>query len=120
MTRIYLLLAILGAIVPYVFFGNFMLEQGMDLTEFVRQLFATSPASGFTVDLLITSAAFWIWSFREARQRDMRHWWVYVALNLTVGLSCALPLFLYFRQLRIEHLDTPASNRTFSPALTSS
>lgn len=120
MTKIYLLIAVLGTIVPYAFFGSFMLEQGVNLTEFVRQLFATSPASGFTADLLITSCAFWIWSFREARQRGLRNWWVYVVLNLTVGLSCALPLFLYFRQLRIERLDTPANQHsTFGMAQTS-
>ncbi len=120
MTKIYLLFAVFGTIVPYVFFGSFMREQGVDLTEFVRQLFATLPASGFTADLLTTSTAFWIWSFREARQRGLRNWWVYVVLNLTVGLSCALPLFLYFRQHRIEHLDTPASKHpTCGPALAS-
>ncbi len=106
MKNIYLLLAIVGTIVPYVFFANFMFEQGNDLTEFVRQLFATSPASGFTSDLLITSTAFWIWSFREARSKRMRNWWLYVVLNLTVGLSCAFPLFLYFRQIRIESGDS--------------
>jgi hypothetical protein len=103
MTRNYLLLAVLGAIVPCMFFGDFMLDHGVNLTEFLRQLFVNSPASGFTSDLLITSAAFWIWSFCEARLQGMRNWWVYVVLNLGVGLSCALPLFLFFRQLCIEH-----------------
>ncbi len=102
MTKILLLLAILGTIVPCTFFGNFMLEHGFDLSEFVRQLFANSPAGGFTSDLLITSAAFWIWSFREARLRKMSNWWAYVALNLCIGLSCAFPLFLFFRQLGCE------------------
>ncbi len=105
MTKFYLLLAALGTIIPYVFFGNFMLQDGADLTEFVRQLFATSPAGGFTADLLITSTTFWIWSFIEARRRGMRHWWIYVVLNLLVGLSCALPLFLALRQRHIESTD---------------
>ncbi len=50
-----LLLTVVGAVVPCIFFGNFMLQEGVNLTGFVRQLFANSPASGFTVDLLITS-----------------------------------------------------------------
>ena len=98
MKNIYLFFAILGAIVPYVFFSQFMLQNGGNLAEFIRQLFATSPASGFTSDLLITSTVFWIWSYTESRSREMRHWWIYLVLNLTIGLSCALPLFLYMRE----------------------
>ena len=120
MTRLYFLFAILGTIVPYLFFGDFVLSQGIDIPEFVRQIFANSPAGGFTTDLLITSAAFWIWSFREARRRGMRCWWIYVSLNLTVGLSCALPLFLAFRQLSIEQSTEPVAEQPpFGRTLTS-
>ena len=102
MKNIYLLFAVAGTIIPYAFFGNFAFEHGLNLSEFIAQLFATSPASGFTADLLVTSAAFWIWSFREAKLRGLNNWWGYVVLNLFVGLSCALPLFLYFRQSKID------------------
>ncbi len=115
MKNIYLMLALMGAVVPYVFFGQFMLENGSDLSEFVLQLFATAPASGFTEDLLITSAVFWIWSFRETRQHGMSHWWAYVVLNLLIGLSCALPLFLYFRQCKFESVEgEPTGNHVAS------
>ena len=67
------------------------------LTAFVQQLFATAPAGGFTTDLLITSVAFWIWSFGEARAHGMKRWWAYVIATLVVGLSFAVPLFLYVR-----------------------
>jgi len=30
----------------------------------------------------------------------MRRWWPFVVANLLVGLSFALPLFLYFRERR--------------------
>lgn len=98
MKSIFLLLAVLGAVIPCLFFGDFILKEGVDLATFVQQLFANSPASGFTADLLITSTAFWIWSFSEARRLRMKHWWLYVVANLSIGLSFAFPLFLYFRQ----------------------
>ena len=68
------------------------------LGNFVAQLFATPPAGGFTADLLITSGAFWIWSFGEARSLGMKGWWGYVVANLLIGLSFAFPLFLFFRE----------------------
>lgn len=98
----YLLLAVLGTIIPCYFFELFIMEQGMDLLEFVRQLFANGPSSGFTADILISSAVFWLWSFREARQLGMQNWGLYVVLNLMIGLSCALPLFLWRRHIRLE------------------
>lgn len=116
----YLLAAILGTVVPYAFFGNFMLEHDANLNEFVRQLFANSPASGFTADLLITSTVFWLWSFQESRRMGMRNWWIYVLLNLTVGLSCALPLFLFFRQPRVESLQLPAPSFSVAQSATKS
>ena len=97
MKRLYLLLAIAGAVGPYVFFAQFMGSADPSLGAFVTQLFATAPAAGFTTDLLITSLAFWIWSFQEVRRRGMGRWWAYVVVNLLIGLSCAFPLFLYMR-----------------------
>jgi hypothetical protein len=96
MRIVYLSATVLGAVAPYVFFVSYFLEPGD--TSFVGQLFATAPAAGFATDLLITSAVFWIWSYAEAKRRGMTRWWVYVLVNLTIGLSCAFPLFLYVRE----------------------
>ena len=111
MKKSFLTLAILGAIIPYAFFDLFFWKHGFSLAQFTSQLFSTYPAAGFTSDVLISSVVFWIWSYREAQQRDMKYWWAYVVVNLLVGLSCALPLFLYFRYGREE---LPNASRTGS------
>ena len=105
MKTAYLTLACIGAAAPYVFFSQFMPEEGVHLGRFVEQLFATMPAAGFTLDLLITSGVFWLWSFRESRQHGICHGWAFVLLNLLVGLSCAFPLFLFFRLRAMEHVE---------------
>lgn len=97
MRTVYLILAALGAILPYAFFLRFMMSETAGPGHFVSQLFATAPAGGFTTDLLISSMVFWIWSFDEARRLHMPRWWGYVLVNLLVGLSCALPLFFWAR-----------------------
>jgi len=102
MKYMYLLLAVEGAIIPYLFFGHFVFDQGFDLTEFAFQLFETSPAGGFTADLLVTSCVFWIWSYGEAKKLGIRRWWIFVVANLTIGLSFSLPFFLYLRQQKID------------------
>ena len=60
MRTLYLILAILGAVVPYAFFIPFFAEHGIDLAGFVGALFANGAAGGFTADLLITSVVFWL------------------------------------------------------------
>ena len=100
MRSFYLIGAIVGAVGPYVFFAQFLGGADTSLGAFVAQLFATPPAAGFTTDLLITSGVFWAWSFGEAKRLGMQRWWAFVAVNLTIGLSCAFPLFLYFREGR--------------------
>lgn len=90
--NVYLILAILGAVVPYVFFLDFFAAHGLALGGFVTALFANGAAGGFTADLLITSLVFWIVIFRRNNGPAA---WPFVLVNLTIGLSCALPAYLY-------------------------
>lgn len=94
---LYLLLAILGAVCPYAFFLRFFAASGPS-ADFAGALFANGAAAGFTTDLLVSSFVFWIFLFAEAPRNGVARPWVYVAVNLAVGLSCALPLFLWSRE----------------------
>ena len=76
MKTVYLIAALAGTLLPWTFFAGFLVEHGVDLSLFVAQLFANSPATGFTVDLLISCAVFWIWSFRDAREHGVKGWWL--------------------------------------------
>lgn len=89
----YLLLAILGAAIPIAFFANFAADQGIDLMAFVAALFVNGAAGGFTADLLISSFVFWIYMF--SNQQGGPKPWAFIALNLCIGLSCALPAYLW-------------------------
>ncbi len=91
MKPLFLLLTIIGTVVPYAFFLMYFAGEGFDLVSFVPALFANGAASGFTADLLISSVAFWCWLFAVKAERR----WLYILLNMTIGLSCALPLYFY-------------------------
>ena len=96
MKKIYLVLAFIGAIIPYYFFVQHFAAVGYGLPDFLAGVFATPAASGFTADLLITSFVFWIFMFTEADSSKKP--WLFIALNLLIGLSCALPAYLYSRE----------------------
>jgi hypothetical protein len=103
MKNVYLIAAIVGAILPYVFFVEFFGSVGLGLGTFVGALFVNGAAGGFAADLLISSAVFWIYMF--SRQNGPSPW-PFVGLNLLIGLSCALPAYLYTLARRAE---VPAS-----------
>ena len=97
--NIYLALAIIGFVAPYYFF---LQVREFDLGE-LFQLFSSSKIlSGLAIDLLVSVIAFWIFMFTEARKLEMKYPWVYLLATLLVGLSFALPLFLYFRERKLE------------------
>ena len=94
----YLILAITGAIVPYVFFLKYFGEAGFGLSTFVTALFANGAAGGFTADVLISSAVFWLFMFQQRSRGHGPIPTVFIVLNLLIGLSCALPAYLYARE----------------------
>ena len=100
---IYLILALLGLVVPYWFLFKFLGSYGFDLALLIQQLFANNISTFFAVDLIISIVVFWIWMIAEANKLQMKNWWLYILASLTVGLSFALPLFLYFRETKLEN-----------------
>lgn len=108
MKNTYLTLAIAGAVVPYYFFLQQMSASGPDLIGFLLLGFANPVAAGFTADLLISSLVFWITMF--AAGPDAPRPWAFIAMNLFIGLSCALPAWFYWceRQKETAAAGAPA------------
>ncbi len=100
MKRFYLLMAIIGAVVPYIFFFQFFADEGLNLGGFVSALFANGAAGGFSADLLITSFVFWVAMAYQQKQGKGPGPLPFVVLNLLIGLSCAVPAYLYMRESR--------------------
>ena len=98
METLYLILAIVGTVVPYIFFIQHFSSEGNGLVGFVRALFANPAASGFTADLLITSSVFWIFMLQQHQRGKGPGPVVFIVLNLLIGLSCAFPAYLYARE----------------------
>jgi Terpene cyclase DEP1 len=102
MRWLYLIAAILGTILPLSQFYPFVATYGFDLTLFFRQLFQTPVSAFFGMDVIVSSLALWLFVFSEGRRRGMKNLWLYVVCNLAVGVSLALPLFLFFRERKLN------------------
>ncbi|MDH4073964.1 MAG: DUF2834 domain-containing protein, partial [Gammaproteobacteria bacterium] len=71
---------------------------GADIATFMALGFANPVAAGFAADLFISSFAFWLYMFAAGNNSPKP--WVFILLNLAIGLSCALPAYFYWRARR--------------------
>jgi hypothetical protein len=96
---LYLLLTIVGAIAPWYW----ILQDPAVLLSpmlFLERSFANHIAIDLATDLIISAIAFWCFAAIELKRLGSSQRWlfVYVGLTLGVGVSCALPFFLYRRE----------------------
>jgi hypothetical protein len=106
--NVYLLLCFLGAVFPYSQFVPWVMENGMNLGLLVRQLFANHISGFFGLDVLVSSAVLLVFMRVEGRQLRMRRRWLPIIALCGVGVSLALPLFLYLRERALEGPDGTA------------
>ena len=98
MKPFYLTAAIIGTIVLWAFFAHFFFQHGFDPIGFILGLFANGAAGGFSADILISIAVFCTWATLVARRHNVKRYWVIYPAGCFVGLSLALPLYLYLRE----------------------
>ena len=111
MRKTYLLLAIVGTILPNIFVllesinsGNYLLY--VRPMETFKGMFANHISSAFIVDLLFIVILFLIWSYRESKRYKIKQVgliWIY---TFALGIAGGLPLFLYVREGNQNYLDS--------------
>ena len=112
---VYLLLAILGAILPSLANIEFAKSYGpsFDIQLFI-DLANNNPASqSLSRDLLIGSTAVFVWIISESRRLDMKNLWIVILTTFTIAFAFSAPLFLYLRELRIEEMNRDRIDFTF-------
>src|SRR3954464_2572504 len=106
MERLYLILAVVGFVVPNtvtliesVQTGNilFWADPGRTTTE----LFVNRTSTAFALDLLATAVVALIWMTREAARVGIERVWRFWVVTLLFGLGGIFPLFLYVRERRL-------------------
>ena len=105
---LYLVLCILGTVLPYSQFVPFVREHGLNTSLLVEQLFANRISGFFGLDVIISSLVLWVLVLTEGRRQRMSHLWVYIASSLLVGVSLGLPLFLYVRERKLADRQATA------------
>ena len=99
---LYLLLCVVGVALPYWQFVPWVAANGLHLPLLFQQLFANRISGFFGMDVLVSSLVLVVFMRAENTRLKPPGWWWPVLALLTVGVSLALPLFLYLRELALE------------------
>ncbi|MCB9234647.1 MAG: DUF2834 domain-containing protein [Bacteroidia bacterium] len=102
---LFLLLSLAGICLTYYYNIQFSLTSpDSSLLEFIALTQTTLPAKSISVDILVVCLTFFAWYIPEAIRLKMKHWWIFIPLTLLGALACAFPLFLFFRERKLEKL----------------
>jgi hypothetical protein len=100
--HVYFALFVIGTIVPYASFVPWVMDHGFNISRMVEELFANRISAFFGLDVVISTIVFWVFVGQEGPRVGLKHQWAPVAASLTVGVSSALPLFLFMREIRLQ------------------
>jgi hypothetical protein len=95
---VYLLLFIVGTVVPTYFFIQFLNESNLDANAFIGAVFGTNPSANFGSQVLISVVVFWVFMFSDSGNKNLSRNILLMILTFSVGLSSSLPLYLYLRE----------------------
>ena len=98
----YLVLTVLGAVLPYYYFVPFVAENNLNVNLFFRQLFANHISAFFAMDVFVSAVTLVAFIRNEGARLGVRQWWLPLIATLLVGVSMGLPLFLYLREFALE------------------
>ena len=102
MKKTYLLLTVLGVILPNIFVVRETLASGnillwTDPMATFQAMFANNVSSAFAIDLIFVVVLFLFWSYKQAQQYQIKYWWTSWLMTFVLGLAGGLPFFLYLR-----------------------
>lgn len=109
--NLYLLLCLAGLILPYSQFVPWLVEQ-RSLSGFLPAMLANRISAFFVADVLVSALVLIAFMRTERTRRPIVHAWAPPLALLTVGVSLALPLYLYLREQALERMQKRADVAT--------
>jgi ABC-type Fe3+ transport system permease subunit len=106
--RVYLILCVLGIVLPYLQFVPWLLEHGLNVTLFFRELLASRVSAFFAMDVIVSVIVLLYFIQSEGKRLRVPLLWLPSLATLIVGVSLGFPLFLFLRQLTLDRTNAEA------------
>ncbi len=98
MKKVYLVISILGTIIPFTLFIPWIGANGFNMQLFVSEWFANRISQFFAADFIISWLCFILFMIIDSRKHKVNYWWIALIGNCCIGLSFALPFYLFLRE----------------------
>jgi hypothetical protein len=101
----YLFCSLCGLLVPWYFNLTYILQSPVPFTiaEMWRQGTAAPLAASLTYDFLIAASAGFAFMWIEMVRLRMSYKWFFFVVTFLIAFAFAFPLFLFFRELKLQH-----------------
>ena len=99
---IYLILAIIGVILPMSQFIPATIAGEFSLNGLFKDMTQTRILTGVSLDFFIAATAAIVFIIIEGKKRKLSLVWVAIVGTFLIGLSFGLPFFLYLRERSLE------------------
>jgi hypothetical protein len=100
--NVYFLLCLLGIVIPYSLFLPWVFQNGLDWRLFLASLAANRISLFFVADVLVSAAVLVVFMRQESVRVKIRGSWITVVGLCLVGVSFALPMYLYLRERELD------------------
>lgn len=98
----WLLLCVLGILFPFSQYPAYYEKYGMDFTPFTTAPWKDPATAFLQMDFIVTAVTAAAFIVYDGRKLKMKRLWLPLASIFLVGMSLALPLFLYLRESAFE------------------
>ncbi len=104
---IYLILAILGAILPMISNFHFAYEYGFafDIKKFIELANENPAAESISRDLFISASAVFIWIVNESKKLKVKNMWIIYLGTFLIAFAFSAPFFLFLRERRLIEIE---------------
>lgn len=102
MKNIYLLLMLLGLVLPYSQFMGWLGENGIDLVLLTKEIVNSKLSLFAWLDVMISAIVLIAFILYEGQKLKMNRLWIPIVGTLSIGVSFGLPLFLYLREIHLQ------------------
>ena len=106
---LYLALCFLGVTLPYWQFVPWLAQNGLNMRLFIQQLFANRISAFFGMDVIVSAVTLLVFVRMERSRLTIPGRWLPLVAVLAVGVSLALPLFLYLRECARDRENSSAA-----------
>lgn len=103
MKTIYLLLTILGIVLPFSQFIPWLVENGFHFPLLLQQIVENPLATFAWLDVILTVIVIVFMVVSEGKKIKMRKLWIPIVASFIGGASIGLPLFLYMKECHFEN-----------------